>query len=93
MPRKKSPPSYRLHKARNCAVVTINGRNHYLGPYRSPESFERYSRLITEWQADACIAVSRNEGGESQVSVPDITINELLLAYWRFAEGLLFQRW
>jgi hypothetical protein len=31
MPKKNSPPSYRLHKARNCAVVTIAGRNHYLG--------------------------------------------------------------
>ena len=25
MPKTKSPPSYRLHKARDCAVVTING--------------------------------------------------------------------
>ena len=38
MPRKKSPPSYRLHKARNCAVVTIDGQNHYLGAYGSPDS-------------------------------------------------------
>ena len=36
MPTSKRPPSYRLHKARNCAVVTINGKNHYLGPYGSP---------------------------------------------------------
>ena len=33
-----APPSYRLHKARNCAVVTLGGRNYYLGPYGSPES-------------------------------------------------------
>jgi hypothetical protein len=32
MPRKKDP-SYRYHKARNCAVVTLNGRDHYLGTY------------------------------------------------------------
>jgi len=31
MPRTSRPPSYRLHKARKCAVVTIHGRNHYLG--------------------------------------------------------------
>ena len=37
MPRKKNP-SYRFHKARNCAVVTINGRDHYLGAHDSPES-------------------------------------------------------
>jgi len=29
-------PSYRLHKARNCAVVTIAGHNHYLDPFGSP---------------------------------------------------------
>jgi hypothetical protein len=44
MPRKtlasrpRRQPSCRLHKARNCAVVTIHGKNHYLGPYDSPES-------------------------------------------------------
>ncbi len=32
MPRKKDP-SYRFHKARNCAVVTIAGHDHYLGEY------------------------------------------------------------
>ena len=46
MPRTNSAPSYRFHKARNCAVVTIDGKNHYLGPDRSPESFEKYNRLI-----------------------------------------------
>jgi len=29
-------PAYRLHKARNLAVVTLDGRNHYLGPFGSP---------------------------------------------------------
>jgi hypothetical protein len=51
MPRTNRPPSYRLHKARNLAVVTIDGRNHYLGPYGSPESHEKYARLIAEWRA------------------------------------------
>ena len=48
MPKKKSPPSYRLHKARNCAVVTIRGTSHYLGPHGSPGSYEKYARLIGE---------------------------------------------
>jgi hypothetical protein len=50
--RRSGQPSYRLHKARNCAVVTINGKNHYLGPYDSPESHEEYARLIAEWRAN-----------------------------------------
>ena len=48
MPKKSCPPSYRLHKARNCAVVTIAGKNHYLGPYGSEASKEKYARLIAE---------------------------------------------
>jgi hypothetical protein len=30
MPRNRKNPAYRLHKARNCAVVTIHGKNQYL---------------------------------------------------------------
>ena len=54
-PTKRPPrqPSYRLHKARNCAVVTINGKNHYLGPYDSPESHEKYARLIADGKRTA----------------------------------------
>ena len=33
-------PSYRLHKPSGRAVVTLNDRDHYLGPYSSPESWE-----------------------------------------------------
>jgi hypothetical protein len=50
MPRKARQPSYRHHKARNLAVVTIGGKNHYLGPWQSPESHERYAALIAEWK-------------------------------------------
>ncbi len=41
-------PKYRQHKARDLAVVTINRRDHYLGPYGSPESYNEYARLIAE---------------------------------------------
>ena len=75
-------PSYRLHKARNCAVVTINGKNHYLGPYDSPESHEEYARLIAEWKA--------NRRGKSGVSYPPetgvLTVNLLVLKYLDWVE-------
>ncbi len=51
MPRRRRTPSYRLHKARKCGVVTIDGTDHYLGPYNSPESLEKYYRLLAEWSA------------------------------------------
>ena len=40
---KKSTPKYRYHKARKCAVVTINGRDHYLGEHYSAPSLEKIS--------------------------------------------------
>ena len=39
-------PMYRLHKPRNRAVVTIDGRDYYLGPYNSLESKAEYDPLI-----------------------------------------------
>jgi len=44
----RKQPTYRFHRAHKCAVVTLNGKNHYLGPWQSPESHEKYARLIAE---------------------------------------------
>ena len=41
-------PSYRLHKPPGQAVVTINGKDHYLGPHSSDESDVEYKRLMAE---------------------------------------------
>ncbi len=77
MPKKNAPPSYRLHKARNSAVVTIDGKNHYLGPYGSPESKEEYARLVAE---RFC-----NGDDSPSVAAPansSLTVNGLILVYW-----------
>ena len=42
------PPAYRLHKSSGRARVIVAGRQIYLGPYGSPESREKYARLIAE---------------------------------------------
>ena len=47
----KRIPSYRLHKASGQAVVVIRGDSHYLGQFDTPESRERYERLICEYKA------------------------------------------
>jgi integrase len=83
MARKQTQPSYRHHKARALAVVTFGGKNHYLGPWQSPESYEKYARLIAEWK--------RNNGAliNATSAVPEqspLTINELILAYFRHAQ-------
>jgi integrase len=49
MPTKRIP-KYSLHKASGQARVCIDGRDHYLGPFDSPESHTRYRELIDKWQ-------------------------------------------
>lgn len=44
-------PAYRLYKRTGQAVVTLAGRDHYLGPYESAASREGYNRIIAEWFA------------------------------------------
>lgn len=54
-------PSYRLHKVSGNAVVTLNGRDHYLGAHGSPESVDAYKRLIGEWTtAGPAAAIATN---------------------------------
>lgn len=75
-------PKYRLNRPSNRAVVTIDARDIYLGKYDSPESREKYDRLIAEWLAAGRLlrppGASASEG---------ITVAELILSFWRFAEG------
>jgi superfamily I DNA and RNA helicase len=74
MPRTNRPPTYRYHKARNCAVVTIDGRNRYLGSYGSPESHEAYARLIAEWNSNGKqFFPTPAESSSAEQSVGEIT--------------------
>lgn len=81
-------PKYRLHKGSGQALVQIDGERIYLGKYGSPESEEKYQRLIAEW------LVSKQErkpdvsqGDAVPTTRYDLSINEILLAYLKFAEG------
>jgi integrase len=70
-------PKYRRHKAKNLAVVTLAGREIYLGRYGSESSKQEYRRLIAEWMQTGCI-VRANEHEE-------ISIIEVIAAYLKFA--------
>ena len=70
-------PKYRKHKASGQAVVTIAGRDHYLGPWRSKASKVEYNRLIGEW-----LAAGRPM---SPAAINDITVVEVIARYVRFA--------
>jgi len=46
---RRTIPSYLLHKPSGRARVRIDGKDHYLGPFNSPESRREYATLISEW--------------------------------------------
>jgi integrase len=74
-------PSYRLHKPSGQAVVTLSGRDRYLGRHGSPESRAAYERAVAEWLAE------RRRPAETAPPPSALTVNELLLAYWDFARA------
>lgn len=80
--RPKRTPSYRLHTPSGLAVVTIDGKDIYLGRHGTPESEEQYHRLIVEWLANRQRPAPASNGTPS----PDVTINELILGFLHFAE-------
>ncbi|UCC31053.1 MAG: site-specific integrase [Phycisphaerales bacterium] len=79
MPKTIKPPSYRRHRASGQAVVTLNGRDHYLGTYGTKTSRDAYDRHIAEWLAGGRRLLINAESS--------ITVTELAAAYWRFAKG------
>ncbi len=76
MPAKKKPPSYRLHRPSGQAVVRIDSHDHYLGRHGTPESHEKYARLVAEWSAS----------GQVIEPASDHTVNEVLVAYLTHAQ-------
>ena len=75
-----SVPKYRHHKQSGQAVVTLRGRDVYLGPYNSKGSKLEYDRVISEWLAAGRPTTPVQESCE-------VTVTELILAYWKFAQS------
>jgi hypothetical protein len=87
MPRRSFVPSYRLHKQSGQAVITLTDehgsrRDVLLGKHGTPESRAEYLRTLAEWEAS-----DRNLPSSPQHAASDITLNELMERYWRFAES------
>jgi hypothetical protein len=74
---KHSVPKYRKHRSSGQAIVTVAGRDHYLGPYGTKASRIEYDRLITEWLASGRPTTIAEQSG--------ITVSELIVQYWRHA--------
>jgi len=75
-------PSYRLHKASNKAIVTLDGRVIYLGDWESEESKAEYQRIIAEWLSNG----RRLPDIPARDALAERTINSLILAYWQYAK-------
>lgn len=70
-------PKYRHHKSTGRAVVTLGGREIYLGAYGTPESRGAYDRLIAEWIG---------AGRQLPNHAADLTILELVAQFWTHAQ-------
>ncbi len=79
MPRRV--PSYRRFKPKNLGLVVIDGKQHYLGKYGTPESLAEYNRLIQE-------RLNRPAGPSLPTSGPraGLSVSKLILAYWEHAD-------
>lgn len=79
MPRlNKAVPKYQRHRASGQAVVTLSGRDFYLGPHGTKASKIEYDRIVAEWLQNGRQLPTAADGA--------ITIVELIAAYLRFAK-------
>jgi integrase len=79
-------PKYRHFKPKNLAVVRLDGHDYYLGTYGSPESLEKYHRLLAER-----LSAKPNVPARSSQATKPLTISELLNRYRIYAERYYVQ--
>jgi integrase len=80
MPKRlKSNPRYCKHRASGQAVVTIEGQDHYLGPWNSRASLIEYDRLISEYLAGGRRLHPKN-------TPDDLTVCEIIERFWDHAQ-------
>src|SRR5689334_61633 len=80
-------PKYRHYKPKNLAVVRIKGRDIYLGKHGSPESWQKYYKVLAEWRTTGRVEPVKPPESSVTPSPPTaLTVEEMLLAYWKHAE-------
>src|SRR5712692_8941516 len=70
-------PSYRRHKGSGQGVVTIDGKDIYLGVYGTKASRNAYDRVIGEWLAN----------GRRLPKSDSVTVAKIIEGYWQHAQG------
>ena len=83
MPRRPSQsPKYRHYRPKDLAVVRIDGHDHYLGKHGSPESWERYHRLL----AEKATARGACYPPKTVPAASGPTVSGLILSFWEYAQ-------
>ena len=72
----RSYPAYTKHRASGQAVVTLDGRDIYLGRHSSKASRVEYDRLIAEWLV----------AGRRHPAATDLTVAELAVRFLEHAQ-------
>ncbi len=82
----KQPPKFRRHKASGQGIVTLGGKDFYLGDYNTPAARRRYAELLARYLLD------RGAEGKSPNVLPagggetgNFSIAELLARYMAYA--------
>lgn len=71
-------PKYRRHEASGQAVVTISGKDHYLGKFGSKASKVKHAQLVAEWVSSG--------RPSSSIDRQAPTVSEIILLYVKHAE-------
>src|SRR5438105_783548 len=85
---RNSIPSLRHHKPTDRGVVTVNGRDVYLGRWprdqaeAPPAVRAEYDRVIAEWLAAGRRAPDAEPASAGDARPAGPTVGELILAYW-----------
>ena len=80
MTHRRKLPKYRQHKPSGQAVVTLTGRDFYLGPYDSAVSRVEYDRLVAEWLVNGRALPPDPDEGRG------LTVSEVMQRYWEFSD-------
>jgi hypothetical protein len=82
-------PSYRRHRSSGQAIVTLDGHDIYLGPYKSTVSRQEYDRVVVEWMANGRRLPRGNADAPQDITVAEIIDRFLTHAatYYRHADG------
>lgn len=84
-------PSYRLHRSTGQAVVRLDGKDHYLGVYGTPDSKRRYEQILAEWLARKSGITPPVLPAEAS-GYPRLSVEDLIARYLLFAEGHYVKR-